>query len=64
MKYYTLLPKNEEELAKIKAFLKENEIFFEEKESPYNREFAIKVLSQKKQNGKEIDTNNLWESIE
>jgi len=55
--------------SKIKGlieFLKAFNIPFERKkadESPYNPEFVDKIIKAKKEPGKRVSADNLWESI-
>lgn len=57
-------PKNKEQLAALKAFIKALKIDFETKKSPYNPEFVKNILQAKEdiKNGKgvKIAFEDLW----
>ncbi|RZL29850.1 MAG: hypothetical protein EOO96_19355 [Pedobacter sp.] len=57
-------PKNKEQLAAIKAFVKALKIDFTSEKSPYNPEFVAKILKAKSdvKNGKgvKISIEDLW----
>lgn len=57
-------PKNKEQLAALKAFMKALRISFEEAKSPYDPEF-VKMIQQgdedlKAGKGVKVDIDNLW----
>jgi hypothetical protein len=57
-------PKNKEQLAALKAFVKALKIDFETEKSPYNTEFVKQILKAKEdiKNGKgvKIAVEDLW----
>lgn len=58
-------PKNKEQLAALKAFIKALKIDFTTEKSPYNPEFVKEVLEsiEERKAGKkglEIDVENMW----
>lgn len=58
-------PKNKEQLAALKAFVKALKIDFTSEKSPYNPEFVEKILDGEKsrksgKHGLKIDVQNMW----
>lgn len=64
METLTLHPKNKEQLAAIKAFIKALKIDFTTEKSPYNPEFVAKIkrgeAQMKEGKGVKIAVEDLW----
>lgn len=57
-------PKNAEQLATIKAFMKALKISFEIDKSPYRQEFVSKIKeAEKRGKYKDVDVNDIWGSL-